>query len=429
MSSLRRVTRKYAADRKSDRHKSTKDRHKNRSDDSGHRCICGYTRCKDVRNGFRGTRHIFDTRPILLKIPRQCEEWTVFFDSLMRNLHVTPEIQQKLNGMKLGDRFAVCAHHFTEETVLRYWRNDSVGKCWAKQFKREEACLFLHLPLDNRDRDKNNNYFIDASHPMEDAASIAVSLHSNRAERASHRSSDDATSESMRSNVTVEDNNGQQDREETIRSLRVLVKKLQEKNRQLRQAKKRKMDRINSVVSDNKQLRGEMDQCFTLDDVTDILRCIGGLSRATIFDKAFHDKHPTAAKCMWGFESYDETLAIVDCLFPDVNVEHVPILNPNINHVRTPWKLSNEDVQEYKRSAGMIKEDRETSDTRVVVEDGYDRYRNETVLKGTVSYWEIALLPYANEWVHAVINLSRPIRFPGDKSCFINSDIYWRNNT
>ena len=104
-------------------------------------------------------------------------------------------------------------------------------------------------------------------------------------------------------------------------------------------------------------------------------------------------------------------------------------LNPNINHVRTPWKLSNEEVQEYKRSAGMIKEDRETSDTRVVVEDGYERYRNETVLKGTVSYWEIALLPYANEWGHAVINLSRPIRFPGDKSCFINSDIYWCNNT
>ena len=54
------------------------------------------------------------------------------------------------------------------------------------------------------------------------------------------------------------------------------------------------MDRINSVVSDNKQLRDEMDQSFTLDDVTDILRRIGGLSRATLFDKAFYDKHPGA---------------------------------------------------------------------------------------------------------------------------------------
>ena len=88
------------------------------------------------------------------------------------------------------------------------------------------------------------------------------------------------------------------------------------------------MDRINSVVSDNKQLRDEMDQSFTLDDVTDILRRIGGLSRATLFDKAFHDKHPGAAKCMWGFESYDETLTIVGCLFPDVDVAHVPKLNP-----------------------------------------------------------------------------------------------------
>eukprot|EP00956_Cyclotella_meneghiniana_P011860 scaffold16660_cov35-Cyclotella_meneghiniana.AAC.5 len=156
INSSRCVTTRSAAarKRKSDRHKSTKDRHKNRIDDSGHKCICGYTKCKDVRDAFRGTQHTFDTRPILFKIPRQCDEWAEFFDSLMRNLHVTSEMQQKLNGTKVGDRFAVGAHHFTEETVLRYWRNDNVRKCWAKRFNREQACLFLHLPLDKRDRDK-----------------------------------------------------------------------------------------------------------------------------------------------------------------------------------------------------------------------------------------------------------------------------------
>ena len=100
-------------------------------------------------------------------------------------------------------------------------------------------------------------------------------------------------------------------------------------------------------------------------------------------------------------------------------------LNPHINHVRTPWKLSDGEVQEYKRSKDMIKEDRETSDTRVVVEDDYERYRNESFLSGTVSYWEIALLPYANEWGHAVMNLSDPVRQPGNKSGLIDTDTYW----
>lgn len=100
-------------------------------------------------------------------------------------------------------------------------------------------------------------------------------------------------------------------------------------------------------------------------------------------------------------------------------------LNPWVNHVRTPWKLSDKKVQEYRRSGGMITEDRETSFTRVVVEDDYERYRNERVLKGTVPYWVLALLPYAHEWGHASMNLGEPMRRPGKNSAVAHIMDYW----
>ena len=87
-------------------------------------------------------------------------------------------------------------------------------------------------------------------------------------------------------------------------------------------------------------------------------------------------------------------------------------LNPRLNKVRTPWKLADDEVKDYRRSAAMIKEDQETSYSRVPAENNYERYRNETVLKGKVPYWVIALLPYAHEWAHASMNLQEPIRRP-----------------
>lgn len=100
-------------------------------------------------------------------------------------------------------------------------------------------------------------------------------------------------------------------------------------------------------------------------------------------------------------------------------------MNPFVNHIRTPWKLSDKKVQQYRRSAGMIIEDRETSDTRVVVEDDYERYRNERILKGTVPYWVLAMVPYAHEWGHAMMNLAEPMRRPGKNSAVANIRGYW----
>ena len=266
-----------------DRHKVKHvDHHK--SIDSGHRCICGYTRCVEVRDGFLNTGHIFDRAPIRFKVPAAGDKkWEEFFDSLMRNLHVQEDVEKHIRSQPQEYRFCVCVHHFTEEAVQEYWANTKIRKRWAIRLDRTDARMILHLPLDERDTDDNGKFWINANNPMMDAAALMLSLHSDRGERVSARSSD-----------------------------------------------------VSDLVSS-----------------------------------------------------------------------------------------SQASVQKYRRSAGMIVSDRETSDTRVVVEDDYERYRNEDILKGSVPFWQLAMLPYAHEWGHAMMNLGEPMRRPGEDSCIANVDDYW----
>ena len=106
----------YVGDRhlvKGDRHKKKGiDHHSHR--DSGHRCICGYAKCNEVRDGFKGTDSVYDRPPIRLTYPANGgEEWDDFFGSLMRNLHVPEEVEERIrssSGTRV--RFDVCAHHF-----------------------------------------------------------------------------------------------------------------------------------------------------------------------------------------------------------------------------------------------------------------------------------------------------------------------------
>ena len=73
----------------------------------------------------------------------------------------------------------------------------------------------------------------------------------------------------------------------------------------------------------------------------------------------------------------------------------------------------------------MISSDRDTSDTRVVAENNYERYRNDMILKNKVPYWKVAMLPYAHEWAHANMNLLDPIRKPGKQSVIASIENYW----
>lgn len=319
--------------RSSDRHKNKfLDRHTNK--DYGHRCICGYSKCNLVRDGFRGTDSAYNRRPIHFRVPNNCREWDEFVSSLARNLHVPGNVG--LLQMKKGERFNVCAHHFTDKVVQGYWNDGKMKKCWAQRFDRDAASSILHLPLDERDTDVDGKFFINANHPMEDAAQLAVTLHSDRSNRLASRSSSSVDSEKdALLRVTLEEKTAR------IRELEKYVAELQEERRKLKQSEKRKLERLSSANSDNKSLKQQLQQSISIQDVTEIILGLGGATRATIFNKTFHNDHPHAAKCLWGFKSYDETLVMVSCLFPDVNVNEVPTLKPpNKRRKTTHTKLS-----------------------------------------------------------------------------------------
>ena len=129
------------------------------------------------------------------------------------------------------------------------------------------------------------------------------------------------------------------EKDDKIKELERLVEDLRKQIKKVKQTSKRRKVKANSVSEDNKMLRDQLDELYSVQDVTDILVKVGGLSRATLFSKEFHHKYPGAAKCLWGFDSYEETLVMVKCLFEDVNIDDIPTLRSNKKR-----KATNNDV-------------------------------------------------------------------------------------
>lgn len=335
-----------------DRHKDKHVDHHRRKEgqkNSGHQCICGYSQCEHVMKKFRKTAHVFDRAPIRLCIPTElCQEWEEFFDSLMRNLHVTEEMEMHLRDLPKGSRFDVCAHHFTEEVVKKYWSGAKRRKIWAVRLDRADAVDVLHLPLDDRDRDGNGKYWINANNPMVGAAATACSFHSGRHERSSSRSHHDAagsdSSEGSPSSLVseVEDEVTRKLRD-TIDQLKGKVVELRQEKRKLQRRDNRKKDKLDSLLDDIKELRKRQEESYTLQDVTDMLVRFGGVNRINLFNKDFHAKHPGAAKCLWGANTYGELLTLVECAFPDVDIDNAPTIHPPSKKRKSPSPLPDAD--------------------------------------------------------------------------------------
>ncbi|KAL9183987.1 hypothetical protein ACHAXT_002073 [Thalassiosira profunda] len=164
------------------------DRHKVRHPGNGHRCVCGYERCPLVQAGFRETGHAYDRPPIRLKISGD-PLWEDFFDSLLRNLDVSDEMEATLRKKGAGERFNVAAHHFTIEAVTRFWSNKEVKGVWKKRFDRSKAGEILRLPLDESDTDGNGKFFINANYPIEEAERDMTNIKSDRHRRAAQQRS------------------------------------------------------------------------------------------------------------------------------------------------------------------------------------------------------------------------------------------------
>lgn len=302
----------YPSDRhlnKADRHKD-KHRKSHKTKDDGHPCICGYASCNELYKGFQRTNHVYKRPTIRLKVPDN-ELWGDFFDSLIRNLHVPEDRVANIIQKGVGFRFSVAAHHFTEEVVKQYWDNKHVRGAWKFRFGRSVARDILHLPLDLRDTDKNGLFFINANNPIVDAAKLLASIESGRAERVSQRSkSNDREKDAVRVSLEVK-NHSLSAKDKELKQCYDLIQTLKNETRVLKQKAKRNREKARSASKDNKRLREELEDVYTMEDVTDIIRKVGGMTRLTLLDKKWHEKYPGAAKCMWGFNNFDEALVMV----------------------------------------------------------------------------------------------------------------------
>ena len=101
---------------------------------------------------------------------------------------------------------------------------------------------------------------------------------------------------------------------------------------QLRKAKHRKdsyrmkAKRAKSSVDEEEILESiALGSKVMWNNVRDLLSDAGGLSRLTIFNKQWHEKHDTAAKLLWGYRSYYEAKRYVKAYFPgEVDVADDP---------------------------------------------------------------------------------------------------------
>lgn len=77
-------------------------------------------------------------------------------------LQVPKETEMTLRRKKVGDRFFVCAHHFPEAAIVKFWSNPGVRKCWAIRLTQDMARQVYNLPLDDADIDDEGKYFLSA---------------------------------------------------------------------------------------------------------------------------------------------------------------------------------------------------------------------------------------------------------------------------
>ena len=265
---------------KGDRHLNKRNRHKNPSDD--HPCVCGYASCPRLRKGYESTDHVYDRVPCRFKKPDDPNNplWLLFQESLIRNLHVSDEWEEKILSGGAGFRFSVAAHHFVVKVLEKY---PAMRGMWRKRFNHQEATALLHNPLDNRDTD-GGKYFVNANNSVVDAAVLMATLRSERGRRATTRTAtDDSETATLASSTDATT-----DTEEALRKCQDVVEALRRERHVLLQKCRRREERVQNVEAENEKLRKRAASEYTIKELTDILCKVGGISRATLFDRKWH---------------------------------------------------------------------------------------------------------------------------------------------
>ena len=88
----------------------------------------------------------------------------------------------------------------------------------------------------------------------------------------------------------------------------------------VRKRVRRSQSRCEDAISQN-----EFNNQKDMQQISAFLAQSGGLSRLTIFNNAWHEQNPTAAKLLRGYESWEETKLYVGAYFPgEVDTQYDP---------------------------------------------------------------------------------------------------------
>lgn len=79
----------------------------------------------------------------------------------------------------------------------------------------------------------------------------------------------------------------------------------------------------------------------------------------------------------------------------------------------------------YRRTPWHIRKDRPLCSARFSSETHFFRVDDQDIMKDTIPYWCIPVLPHAHAFAHGEANLCMPFRKPGKNS--IVGDDYWEN--
>lgn len=273
-----------------------------------HRCCCSSKYCNEIRKIFTEAKDPRGGRPVEMKYS-ESHVFTPYFQCLCRNLHIPPD--KKASIRKVGAHFHVARHHWKPELVAK-------GGRWTSLLTKHEAKKYLHK-IEIIDQVKKNGvifYRKVPNEPIEKMKKIADAMKIGEGEERSRRAKNRAEIKEDKDKVILELKQINECLKEEVSSK---AKKISQQARVIR-CLKAKLANVKKEESNISTGDEGSDNMFTLQEVMEMIREHGGISRLTITDDGWHKLNPGAALTLFGFKTWDETKIYVKCLFPDVDV-------------------------------------------------------------------------------------------------------------
>ena len=131
-------------------------------------------------------------------------------------------------------------------------------------------------------------------------------------------------------NIAVIDSKEQtiSDLQSELNTLKRKFDELEGENKRLKLSQKSKQKKVERARNDLfKMLSSDDDECIEqqmMDKFKQLLSEAGGVSRLTMLNDEWHNKHKDAARLLWGYNSWDETKLYVKAYFSELDTSYDP---------------------------------------------------------------------------------------------------------